>query len=40
VEITHRAASRVLFAEGALRAALFLHRKAPGRYTMADLLDF
>jgi 4-hydroxy-tetrahydrodipicolinate reductase len=40
VEITHSASSRVLFAEGALRAALFLAGKPPGRYTMADLLDF
>ena len=26
-------------AEGAIRAALFLHGKPPGRYSMADLLD-
>jgi len=38
LEITHRAASRDLFAEGAIRAALFLAGKPPGRYTMADVL--
>jgi 4-hydroxy-tetrahydrodipicolinate reductase len=39
LELTHRAASRELFAEGALRAALFIHDKTPARYTMADVLD-
>jgi len=38
IEITHRATSRDLFARGALRAALFLAGKPPGRYTMADVL--
>ncbi len=36
IEITHRAESRALFAEGALRAVRFLKGKRPGRYTMAD----
>jgi 4-hydroxy-tetrahydrodipicolinate reductase len=36
--LTHRAASRALFAEGALRAAAFLAGKEPGRYTMLDVL--
>jgi 4-hydroxy-tetrahydrodipicolinate reductase len=40
LEITHRAASRDLFAEGAIRAALFIAGKPPGRYTMADVLGF
>lgn len=38
VELGHRAESRVVFARGALRAALWLHGRAPGRYTMADVL--
>jgi 4-hydroxy-tetrahydrodipicolinate reductase len=38
LEITHRAASRDLFAEGALRAVSFLVGKPAGRYTMADVL--
>jgi 4-hydroxy-tetrahydrodipicolinate reductase len=38
LELTHRAASRELFAEGALRAALFLTGKPAGRYTMAHVL--
>jgi len=38
LEITHRAASRDLFAGGAIRAAVFLAGKPPGRYTMADVL--
>ncbi|MDD5306922.1 MAG: 4-hydroxy-tetrahydrodipicolinate reductase [Deltaproteobacteria bacterium] len=38
LELTHRADSRTLFAQGALAAALFLHGKPPGRYTMAHVL--
>lgn len=38
LELTHRATSRDLFARGALRAACFLARKPPGRYTMADVI--
>lgn len=38
LEITHRAASRDLFAEGAIRAVLYLKGQPPGRYTMADVL--
>lgn len=38
IELSHMAASRSLFAEGALRAAQFLSGKPPGRYTMADVL--
>jgi 4-hydroxy-tetrahydrodipicolinate reductase len=36
--LKHHAQSRVLFAEGALRAAGFLLRQAPGLYGMEDLL--
>lgn len=38
IEITHRAMRRELFAAGALRAARFLAGKAPGRYTLADVI--
>jgi len=38
IELTHRASNRDLFARGALRAAKFLTGKAPGRYTIADVL--
>lgn len=39
IELTHRATSRDLFAEGALRAARFIEGKPPGRYTIADVLE-
>lgn len=38
IELSHRAANRSLFADGALRAARWLHDKQPGRYTMRDVL--
>jgi len=38
VEISHRAASRAVFAAGALRAAHWLAGRAPGRYSMRDVL--
>jgi 4-hydroxy-tetrahydrodipicolinate reductase len=38
IEITHRAATRDVFAKGAVRAAEFLPGKAPGHYTMNDVL--
>jgi 4-hydroxy-tetrahydrodipicolinate reductase len=38
IELGHRADSRLIFAKGALRAALWLAGKPPGRYTMADVL--
>jgi 4-hydroxy-tetrahydrodipicolinate reductase len=38
IELTHRATSRELFAHGALRAARFLSGKAPGKYSIADVL--
>ncbi len=38
VELTHRAANREIFAEGALRAALWAAGRAPGRYGMTDVL--
>jgi len=39
LEIKHTAQSRQVFANGALRAARFVAGRAPGRYTMADLLQ-
>jgi 4-hydroxy-tetrahydrodipicolinate reductase len=38
IELGHRADSRMIFARGALRAALWLAGKPAGRYTMADVL--
>ena len=38
VEITHKASSRTTFAQGALRAALWLRGRAPGLYDMQDVL--
>ncbi len=40
LEITHRAQKRSVFASGALRAATWIVKQAPGRYTMSDLLGF
>jgi 4-hydroxy-tetrahydrodipicolinate reductase len=38
IELGHRAEKRSIFAKGAVRAALWLKGKPPGRYTMADVL--
>ena len=38
IEITHRASSRDTFAHGAVRAALWLRGRPPGRYDMRDVL--
>ncbi|HKE18089.1 MAG TPA: 4-hydroxy-tetrahydrodipicolinate reductase [Kofleriaceae bacterium] len=38
IEISHRAASRDLFAAGALRAATWLAGRPPGHYRMRDVL--
>ncbi|MCL2575943.1 MAG: 4-hydroxy-tetrahydrodipicolinate reductase [Defluviitaleaceae bacterium] len=38
IEITHKAASREIFARGALKAVRFMMDKKPGLYTMDDLL--
>ncbi|HUS24691.1 MAG TPA: 4-hydroxy-tetrahydrodipicolinate reductase [Candidatus Binatia bacterium] len=38
VEITHRASSRMNFAAGALRAATWVRERAPGLYSMTDVL--
>ncbi|WP_341304780.1 4-hydroxy-tetrahydrodipicolinate reductase [Pseudomonas sp. TMP25] len=38
VEITHKASSRMTFAKGAVRAALWLQADKPGLYDMQDVL--
>lgn len=39
VELTHKASSRMTFASGAVRAALWLANKPPGLYDMQDVLN-
>ena len=39
VELTHKASSRLTFASGAVRAALWLTNKPPGLYDMQDVLE-
>ncbi len=39
VEITHKASSRMTFAKGAVRAALWLEGREAGLYDMQDVLD-
>jgi 4-hydroxy-tetrahydrodipicolinate reductase len=39
IELTHRAEDRTMFAQGAIKAAMWARGKAPGFYTMADVLD-
>ena len=38
VELTHRASSREIFARGAVRAAMWCEGRAPGLYSMRDVL--
>jgi 4-hydroxy-tetrahydrodipicolinate reductase len=38
IELGHRAETRAIFARGAIKAALWLHGRPPGRYTMNDVL--
>ena len=38
VELTHRAEDRMIFARGALKAALWARGRQPGLYSMADVL--
>ena len=40
VEITHKASSRMTFANGAVRAAIWLNDKPNGLYDMQDVLGF
>lgn len=39
IEINHKAMSRNVFADGAIRAALFMKGKTPGMYDMDDLIE-
>lgn len=39
IELSHRAEDRMIFARGALRAALWARGRKPGLYGMADVLD-
>ena len=38
IEITHKSSSRTTYANGALRAALWLEGKEKGLYSMHDVL--
>ena len=38
IELTHRSSSRATYAQGAMRAARFVHGKPPGLYDMGDVL--
>ena len=40
VEITHKAQSRMTFAKGAIRAALWVNEQPNGLYDMQDVLGF
>lgn len=39
VEITHKASNRMIYANGAIRAAKWATQQAPGLYDMPDVLD-
>ena len=38
IELTHKAEDRMIFARGAVKAALWAHGRKPGLYSMADVL--
>ena len=38
IELSHKAEDRMIFARGAVKAALWAHGKKPGLYSMADVL--
>jgi 4-hydroxy-tetrahydrodipicolinate reductase len=38
IELTHKAEDRMIFAHGALKAAMWAHGQKPGCYSMADVL--
>lgn len=40
IEISHKASSRAIFANGAVRAALWTEGRPPGLYSMQDVLGF
>jgi 4-hydroxy-tetrahydrodipicolinate reductase len=39
IELTHKAEDRMIFARGALKAALWARGRPPGLYSMADVLE-
>jgi 4-hydroxy-tetrahydrodipicolinate reductase len=39
IEITHKASSRMIYANGAVRAANWLSDKSSGLYSMQDVLE-
>lgn len=40
IELSHKAGDRMIFARGAVKAALWAHGRKPGLYSMADVLGF
>jgi 4-hydroxy-tetrahydrodipicolinate reductase len=40
IELTHKAASRQIYASGAVKAALWARGRKPGLYGMKDVLGF
>jgi 4-hydroxy-tetrahydrodipicolinate reductase len=38
IELTHRAADRKIFSNGALKAAVWIFNKKPGMYSLTDML--
>ena len=38
IELTHKASNRLIYARGAIRAAIWAHQRDAGLYTMADVL--
>ena len=38
ITLSHHAEDRMMFAQGALKAAMWAHGKPPGLYSMADVL--
>ncbi len=39
IEITHKASSRMTFANGAIHASIWVNQKNPGFYSMSDVLS-
>ena len=39
IELTHRAEDRTMFAQGAVKAALWARDRKPGLYSMTDVLE-
>ena len=38
IELSHKAEDRTMFAQGAIKAALWARKQKPGLYSMADVL--